>query len=417
MAQALVCPSCQTRYQVKDDLAGKKFKCRKCSQVLQAPGGAPVARVGNAAETSGRPAPTQAKPATARPARGLQPTSAVDSLLGEELAASPAAGAAPLLAEASVPTGTATAGPIPPAGVPAKKKCPHCGAGVASDVVYCSECGLSIHKKYSGLSRDEDKSDSKLWLYVLAGIGAAMLSTPLFFLLIAMAVGGPIAMLVCVVEINLIVSLGSFALACRIFKQEPPEPSDILRIVGWSVVPANLAVSYLGGTGPLALAAGVGVAIVISSLVCMFHIQMPVVPSILVSICYNIFSGILTVVGVVVLGVIFAGYLVTTTGSVDSQERQGIEEMDPFAVPTRPTVPETPDGTEGPEDDDEVRLGEPWDLSGPRATLVRRCDLRDFDPLAHTTSGGRRACVFGLSRTLTVGDAAGAARISAPSDA
>ncbi len=185
-----------------------------------------------------------------------------------------------------------------------------------------------------------------------------------------MLVGGPLAMIVCAIEINLIVSIGSFSLACRIFKQEPPEVGDILRIVGWSVVPANALVSYLGGTGPLAILAGVGTASVISAILCMFQIQMPVVASILVSICYNIFAGILTVVGVVVLGIIFAGYLVTT-GSTAPQDGQGIEQMDPFAVPTSPAVPRGPAGVDEPMDDDESSLDRPRDVGGPEWGMVR----------------------------------------------
>jgi len=406
MAHVIVCASCQTRYQVKDELAGKKFKCKKCGQVVQAPGVAATAQAGSRPGAPGQPAaaqakavPPQAKPAAAagkaaapqakpgtlaaKPAPDPSRAGAVASLLGEEPAA---AGAPPEVIVASLAAETPTSGPAIPAGARAKRKCPHCGAKVDADVVYCTECGLSVHKKYSGVDRDEDRSESKLWLFVLAGIGGAMLTTPLLFLLIAVMAGGVIAMFVCVIEMYLIVAIGSFALACRIFKQEPPEPGDILRIVGWSVVPANMAVSYFGGTGPLSLLAGVGVAIVVSALLCMFQIQMPVVASILVSICYNIFAGILTVVGVIVLGVIFAGYLVTTTGKIAPEEGQGTEQMDPFAVPGGPAVPRAPGGPTGPGDDDESSLDKPREGLGPLWARVQQGDSRWFETLAKSTS-------------------------------
>jgi len=400
MAQVIVCSSCQTRYQVKDELAGKKFKCRKCGQVLQAPGVASAAKAAGPAAVSAQPAAARRKPAApqakptapaGKPALVPGRAAAVNSLLDEALAATPPPGALPELVEAVEVSGAPPGALGMPVSTRAKKKCPHCGAKVDADVVYCTECGLSVHKKYSGVDRHEDRSDSKSWLYVLAGIGGAMLATPLLFLLVAVMVGGPIAMFVCVIEMYLIIAIGSFALACRIFKQEPPEPTDILRIVGWSALPANMVVGYLGGVGPLSLLAAVGIAIVISSLVCMLHVQMPVFPSIFVSICYNIFAGILTVVGVLVLVVIFAGYLVTTSGTGAPQEGQEVEQMDPFAAPNSPTAPNAPGGQKEPRDDDETSLGTPREVTGLRWMLVREDNRGWTDPLVRTASGRRAA--------------------------
>jgi hypothetical protein len=421
MAQVIVCSSGQTRYQVKDELAGKRFKCKKCGQVLQAPGVAPVAKAAGPAAAptqpaaapaqpmaaQKKPAPPQAKPAApqakpaapqakptapaGKPAPVASRAAAVNSLLDEALAATPPAGAVADLVEAvEVAEAPPDAGGTP-GSRRAKKKCPHCGAKVDADVVYCTECGLSVHKKYSGIDHTEDRSDSKSWLYVLAGIGGAMLATPLLFLLVAVMAGGGFALFVCVIEMYLIIAIGSFALACRIFKQEPPEPTDILRIVGWSALPANMVVSYFGGIGPLSLLAAVGIAIVISSLVCMLHVQMPVFPSIFVSICYNVFAGILTVVGVLVLVVIFAGYLVTTSGTGAPREGQETEQMDPFAVPDSPAAPKAPGGPKAPADDDETWLDKPRDVTGPRWMLVREDDRGWTDSLARATSGRRAA--------------------------
>jgi hypothetical protein len=90
-------------------------------------------------------------------------------------------------------------------------------------------------------------------------------------------------------------------------------------------------------------------------------IEMPVVPSILVSICCNIFAGILTVVGLLVLGVIFAGYLVTTTGKIAPGEGEEIQQANPFDSPTSPAMPQSPAGAKEPGDDDESSLDRPRD--------------------------------------------------------
>jgi len=183
------------------------------------------------------------------------------------------------------------------------------------------------------------KKESRLkeWVFVLIGIVVALASAPLFFLLVAMVAGGTIAMLVSVIEIYLIVAIGSFSLACRIFGEEPPEPSDILRIIFLSGLPANLVVGWAGLTGWLAVAAAAGVAMVVAALLCMLQLGMPVWPSIAICVAYNVFAAILTVVGVILLGLMFVGYMAAGSGGArPAPARPGVQSpFDPAAPPGR----------------------------------------------------------------------------------
>lgn len=361
MSLVALCPSCQSRYKLKDELAGKKFKCKKCGQVVQAPGSVPAASgaaprsaSSKAAAAPGKSGHGQDSPA-AMPVLSPSRAESLSSFLDEELAAAAAPPAIPDIFDTDSHDGQSSRAPtVSPE--QATKKCPHCKAEVDVTVIYCTECGLAVHKKYSGVDDKHEHADSKEWLFVLGGIGAAMVTTPLLFLLLTLMMGGVMAMLVCAIEMNMIVSMGSFALACRIFKQEPPEPSDILRIVGWSVVPANFVVMYFGGTGLLAALAGVATAAVISALLCMFQVQMPVVPSILVSISYNIFAGILTIIGIIVMTAIFAGYLVATGLPAGPGGGRSIQQINPLETPTDSESSPSPDAAEEPDDNHQSSL-------------------------------------------------------------
>ena len=63
-------------------------------------------------------------------------------------------------------------------------------------------------------------------------------------------------------------------------------------------------------------AIGTVLAAIIASLFCMFHVGMPVWPSIFVCFSYNILAVILTILGYVLLAAIFAGWLVTSSEKI-----------------------------------------------------------------------------------------------------
>jgi len=219
---------------------------------------------------------------------------------------------------------------------------------------------MALRKPRRDLERErqkEAKEAAREWIYMLGAIAGAFISAPLFFFLVAMAMGGALAMIVCVIEINLIVSLGSFALACRIFRQEPPEPGDILRIIGSSSFPAMVLASWIGAqiSAPAwaVWVAAALVAAVIAALICMFQVGMPVWPSVFVCFSYNVLSVILTVVGYVMLGVIFAGYMITTGGEVpkDLAPMDSSEEA-PLGLPGGAAPDES--------DDEDLTMSRPW---------------------------------------------------------
>jgi hypothetical protein len=259
MSYPLRCAACQVQYQSKTDPAGRKMKCPKCGQELQ-------------------PVPAKAAAAASpKPAGNPTPASA----------AKPVAAAAPP-AESAV----------------RKINCPHCDALVPADQVYCPECRLALRQK----RRIDDASNEFPWkesLLVAGGIGGALVTMPIFFLIVRMVTGPHLALLICALEVNFIAAVGSFSLACRLFGQEPPDPGEVFRIVGYSTLPANLLLGWIGGGGILSVLAGGLVAAVVAALICMFQLGIPVFASIYISVSYNIFSSILTVVGVLLLAVLF----------------------------------------------------------------------------------------------------------------
>jgi len=282
------CSHCNTQYQVRDDLAGRKAKCEKCGEVLVIPSPQPAA-----AAPKSTPAPAQAAPKPQPVAAAPKPAPAQAAPKSQPAAAAPA---------------LAPAGPA----VEKKRRCPHCGSIEDASESFCSMCGLNMKMKVR--KRPKDLS-SREWLFALLGIVVALALAPLFFLAIAVAAGGEIALLASAIEILLIAAIGSFSLACRIFGQDAPEPSDIFRIIFMSTFPASIVVPMLHLPRLPAEVLSTVVAMILASLICMFQLGMPVWHSIAICIAYNVFSTIIKVVGILVLVILFAGWLVTTTPS------------------------------------------------------------------------------------------------------
>lgn len=306
MPKVIRCPSCQARYQIADEMLGRKFKCSKCGQALQlgaanATQPAPAKASQPVATRASQPAQAKAsQPATTGPSRPAPASRS--SLLDEELAieAAKAEAAAAAQREAEL---DAEFGLEKPPEAP-KVKCPHCDFQVGVEELYCPACGLAMQSvRFDPTQRSKD--EAKEWMYALAGIALSMLMSPLFFLGVQMVVGSVLAMLVTALEIYFLVAVGSFSLACRLFNQEPPEVNDIFRIITWSAIPANLLSNYLGETGLMSIFAGTCLAILVSAILCIVQLQMPVFASLFISICYNIFSAILTLVGILLLAAIF----------------------------------------------------------------------------------------------------------------
>lgn len=311
--------------------------------------------------------PPVAAPPSKQPSRqpSAPPSNALASFLDEELAASAAkAQAAAARREEASGDAFGDAAAEGEADGPRMVKCPHCDFKINAEELYCPACGLSTRKTRHDLTTDRTKEESKDWMFVLLGIGLALVTSPLFFLLIKMVVGAGLAMFVCAIEIYFVVAIGSFSLACRIFKQDPPDVNDIFRIIGWSALPANVLSNWLGHTGIASMMIGTLIAIIISSLLCMLQVQMPVFSAILVSITYNIFSAVLTIIGVLLLVAMFV-----TMGD------DGIQS--PMDAPTPPAGFQVPGGGDEKDDeemDDEKQgsLGRPMD-SGLVATWADAC--------------------------------------------
>ena len=173
-----------------------------------------------------------------------------------------------------------------------------------------------MDKDYGSDDSQGDRKMRKDWLFSLIGIGVSLLSAPIFFLVFAMVVGGGLAFFISVLLMQIGISLGCFSLACQVFKQEPPEPIEIIKIIIFSNFPANLLASSLVGSGLLGSIASMGLAIVFAALICMLYAGIPVAPSIYISVTYNIIAGILTFIWGLALMAVFAGYLAVTQPGV-----------------------------------------------------------------------------------------------------
>jgi predicted Zn finger-like uncharacterized protein len=330
MSQVVCCPTCQTQYQIKDELAGRTAKCKKCSQSFLIPHSrhpheTPRVAVAGAG-TSGNVR-----------ADGQSTIHAHDAAMSVPPLAAPVSDASTRRKNDFWSELDADGGTIPIAKTPdptpteqsteGKTQCPHCGAWVHKGLRVCGDCRLDMSKNFGPTDSTRDQEMRKSAMYSLIGIGATLLAAPLFFVLFAMAAGGGLALLVSVLLMQVGVSIGCFSLACQLFKQDPPEPGEILRIVCWSNLPANLLASWLLGGGFVSVVGAAVLAAVFSALVCMLHVGMPVVTSILVSVVYNIFAGILTLVWVLLLMIVFAGYIAVTHSTIPADAPPAAESL------------------------------------------------------------------------------------------
>ena len=164
---------------------------------------------------------------------------------------------------------------------------------------------------------DQGPKKSTEWLYVVLGVGLALGTTPVLFLILWPIMGGVLALVVCAVEVRLIVAVGGFAVAYRIFYEDVPEVSDIFRLTIRSNLLVNIVITFLiekmgmdGADWLCTVISTVG-SVVVASFLCILYFEMPVIHAIVISICYNVFAAILAVIGIFLLTMLFAGYLVT----------------------------------------------------------------------------------------------------------
>ena len=123
MPIAAQCKSCSTKLKVRDNLAGKRVKCPKCSEPLSIPGGKSPAKP--AAQAAAKPA---AKPQQAPPKKAAAKPPAADGGYNLAPAHNPMLD---LLDDAGVES--APRGPI----------CNNCGCDLSPLAIICVECGFN----------------------------------------------------------------------------------------------------------------------------------------------------------------------------------------------------------------------------------------------------------------------------------
>jgi predicted Zn finger-like uncharacterized protein len=115
------CPKCETKLRVRDVLAGKKVKCKKCEAVLTVPGAA-------------KPLPAKAAPAKATPAAPPPPPDdAPLKMAGDDEDANPYV----VIKESDAP------------------RCPHCAKELdPPDSMICLNCGYDMQNRQRKQSRN-----------------------------------------------------------------------------------------------------------------------------------------------------------------------------------------------------------------------------------------------------------------------
>ncbi len=297
MPKVIRCPSCQARYQIADEMTGRKFKCNTCGPVLQL--GAVPSVQSPPTKQAETPQPALAAQGRTQPSATTR-SSTVCSLLDEELALEAAKAEAAAAAAREAELDAELFGEKPAEA--AKIQCPHCDYEISVEDLYCPACGLSVQGRFT--SQRDSKKKTPEWVQGVAAIILAMVLAPLMFWGIQMVLGTLMAMLITVVTINLMISLGSFAVVCQVFHQKPPEFGEIYRVLLWSSLP-NLILNWVGSTGLTSMLVAMALSVLISALLCVIILEFPFLKAVGICIAYNILATILALVGVLLLVAIF----------------------------------------------------------------------------------------------------------------
>jgi predicted Zn finger-like uncharacterized protein len=350
MPATITCSSCQSRFAMKSELAGRRLKCGKCGQMLDVPAETPAAAPGTVASpvgvacascgakytlkpehigkrlkcgkcgqmmtfTAGKPAASagssaKAAPAAAKSAPSVVPKPHINtaSSLLDGLSSLPSGD---LMSDfkssaTATPTKTPQVAPlpsddfwadIPPAGAPA-------AASKTPDAEQTPLLPAAPVKK---------KKASGMPVGVQAGIflAAGFIATPVLFLVLQLFLNSLLALLVSALVLNFVAGVCSFAVSCIVFGKKSPGFDEIIRIVSFGTsTPALIIIGLIlfgGGTSGLFIKAAVILVggVLFMAQRCIKHLNMEVGPAALVAF-FGMLGGIgLTTVGYFMLGAIF----------------------------------------------------------------------------------------------------------------
>lgn len=402
MPLLVICPSCKARYQLKDELAGRTVKCKKCSTSFAAQAAsnvqpaakaaqpavakaqpaaakavhpaskvpppataakatkkpaaavkatataaaAPAAGLGSLLDDELGPAAGSPKPALVAPLANLETLPGMGSLLDQELASGPA-----LKLPASTSADQASQTPAEDSDTPRSWKCTRCESVNEPAMQACTVCGWLRGRKERDFAKEDEALAKKEWIYVLGATAGALAFAPILFWGSKMVLGIWLALFITALEIKFVMAVGGFALACRIFRQQPPEVNDIFRVTGASIVPADMAIGFIGSDNVLVnLAISAAVATVIGALMCMFNLDIPVFPAIGIAVCYNLVSTVLGGISILILGLLFLGEMKMDRDLPSSEDEQPPVESEEFQAPGFPDA--APPGKRDLDDED-----------------------------------------------------------------
>jgi HEAT repeat protein len=160
---------------------------------------------------------------------------------------------------------------------------------------------LRVDGKVKRRISEEKEPRTKEWLYPLIGAGAAVLTAPLFYLLLSLVLGPFLALWICAVEIYLMVAVSSLSLSCKICGAEQPEFLQTLWvIIGTGVPPVAIFVVFRVVT-PVGIVGAALLAVSLAAVTIAIYMDVSYLKAILMAVLYDIFGAIFSVIGAALL--------------------------------------------------------------------------------------------------------------------
>lgn len=165
------CGSCSKRFGVKEELAGRKFKCPVCGGILTIPGARPEPKTQPNPQPKVQPSPQASAPPKAQPKPQTKPARQITDLLDDYAVASPAGGENRSAVAVSDGSGESAADDAP--------KCPACGAKFTPGATLCFECGydrrVGKKREVAGPKAGEGRRTRLLWVLAVGGVWVILL--------------------------------------------------------------------------------------------------------------------------------------------------------------------------------------------------------------------------------------------------
>jgi hypothetical protein len=253
----VACNSCGARFSLKPEHAGRRLKCGKCGQEIS------VSPVKPAASAPAEPVNQNLSPAGSKPAPVVKPAPATDQKKNDPKKNDPkktASGVSsslgslpPLMSDALL---SSLASPVPPAASMSVNQSQNTQLATASANNFWDEIppgGFSVAPPAAKMPAIEETQMPRVvnakkktagmpfMMQVGAFLLAGVVVAPVIYFIAQCFVSSLLALLIAALALNFMAAVGSFAVACLIFGQKIPGFDEIIRLVRFgSTIPMVL---------------------------------------------------------------------------------------------------------------------------------------------------------------------------------